>query len=703
MSLERLRSLGGDDRLNSEEVFSSIFDAGAVLAETDRESSEALETAIRLLEAKRNQQLPKEAHGAVDLLAQACGLFPYIDADDLSLATQTLMEAHSINLGDKLYLHTKQMQVLLWLLAGDNVILSAPTSFGKSLLVDAFIQKASPSTVVMILPTIALIDECRRRLRRHFGDRFRIITTTSDDYLEGKPTIFVLTQERFLQRKDKLRIDLLFVDEFYKLDPSRDDGRFETLNLAVYRALPQAKQCFMAGPHIRDISLGDRWTGNFRFVRTDYRTVTVNLIDRSASGSREDAFIADLQSVGEESSLVFTATPGSAHELLRSIQDAGIRYESKLGPELGAWIAENYHDEWLVAAGAEAGMAVHHGRLPRSLGQLFVRLFDAGEIRVLICTSTLIEGVNTSAANVFIYDKKINRTDFDFFSFANIRGRVGRMMRHFVGSAFLYHSPPEEIETRVEVPVLNDPENSTDYLVANIDRPELSRTGQTRQDNLAIETGIPLEIIREHGAIGITELTLIREYVLATLDEDSSLLEWSGFPSKEQRIALADIALRVAHSRRDSVGIHTSKQVAWAWSQLSSIRRLSGFLRWFVHMFSRGDRQSGLDAAFQFLQACEFSFPRTVSAVQALVALEGTEKAPNYSAFALGLENWFRPVWMKQLEEAGIPIPLSERIGHLVGNPKDRFEAIDALRLSSWEQDGALSEIDRFILSAALE
>jgi hypothetical protein len=44
-----------------------------------------------------------------------------------------------------------------------------------------------------------------------------------------------------------LDIDLLFIDEFYKLDPSREDSRFEQLNLAVYRALPKSKQIFLQG------------------------------------------------------------------------------------------------------------------------------------------------------------------------------------------------------------------------------------------------------------------------------------------------------------------------------------------------------------------------------------------------------------------------------------------------------------------------
>ena len=198
----------------------------------------------------------------------------------------------------------------------------------------------------------------------------------------------------------------------------------------------------MAGPHIRDINLGARWRGNFRFLRTDYRTVTVNVVDRSAKEERLQAFLSDLRGVGNAASLVFTAAPATAQRLMEDILNDGISYETALGRDLGRWIAENYHPEWPVARGNEHGLAIHHGRLPRSLGQLFVRLFNEGEIKVLICTSTLIEGVNTSAANVFVYDKKINRTDFDFFSFANIRGRVGRMMRHFVGNAFLVTTHP---------------------------------------------------------------------------------------------------------------------------------------------------------------------------------------------------------------------------------------------------------------------
>lgn len=702
-SLDTIRSIGSDRRLTADEIFEAVFAAGSILNEDDREASDALEIAIRLLEARRNGQVPEGCMDAVEYLAEECGLYPYINLDAFGHLTQSVIEAHAVKLNEKVYLHAKQMKVLLWLLAGDNVILSAPTSFGKSLLVDAFLAQRRPHTVVMILPTIALIDEARRRLSRNFRDNYRIITTVTEIYDENKPTIFILTQERFLQREDNIKIGFLFVDEFYKLDPGRDDGRYETLNLAVYRALPKSRQVFMAGPHIRNIDLGPNWTGNFRFSQTNYRTVTVNVVDRSAKEEKLQTFLADLRGVGEQNSLVFTAVPGSAQNLMGSIVDAGINYPTNLGTKLGQWIADNYHQDWQIGRGAANGIAVHHGRIPRSLGQLFVRMFDDGHLKLLICTSTLIEGVNTSAANVFIYDKKINKTDFDFFSFANIRGRVGRMMRHFVGNAYLYHEPPAEIETRVDVPVLSDPGGSTDFIVMNVDRAELSTSGKERQDRLPAETGLTREILQKHGILGVELLGEVYDRIQIELRQRPGNLIWTGYPNKEQRKAIAELVLHIAHSRKDPPGLHSPGWLGWAWSELGRIHTLPAYLRWFARNFGKdGDQSSGVDITFQFLQACEFIFPRSIAAIEALVAHAAPDAKVAYGPFIVSLENWYRPVWLKQLDEAGIPIPLAERLRKHIGDVADRAAAVAAIKAIDFDNLPEFGEIDRFIIDQAL-
>lgn len=375
---------------------------------------------------------------------------------------------------------------------------------------------------------------------------------------------------------------------------------------------------------------------------------------------------------------------------------------SDLGPKLAAWIEKNYHPAWPVARGNERGIAIHHGRLPRSLGQLFVHLFNENQIKVLICTSTLIEGVNTSAANVFIYDKKINRSDFDFFSFANIRGRVGRMMRHFVGNAFLYHEPPHEVETKVQVPILNDPGASTDFLVMNVDRVELSPNGQERQDSLPHTTGLSAHILREHGVLGVDILMALRDRIEEILGKAPETLIWSGFPNKEQRKAVAELALIVAHKRNDPTGIHTPAMIGWAWSQLNRVRTLPKFLSWFVGVWFTENRAGGVDAAFQFLQACEFSFPRALSAVEAIVLYLRPDMKVAYGPYIVGLETWFRPAWRKDLDEAGIPLPLAKRLAPHIGKPIGRREALKSisdLDLTALEN---FDEVDRFVISLAL-
>jgi len=702
-SLDTLRSIGTDHCLTADDIFEAVFAAGSLLNEDDREASDALEIAIRLLEARRNGQVPDGCIDAVEYLAEECGLYPYINLDNFGHITQSVIEAHAVKLNEKVYLHAKQMKILLWLLEGSNVVLSAPTSFGKSLLVDAFISQRQPYVVVMLLPTIALIDEARRRLRRNFGGVYRIITAVTEIYDEDQPTVFILTQERFLQREDGLKIDFLFVDEFYKLDPGRDDGRYETLNLAVYQALPKARQTFMAGPHIRNIDLGPNWTGSFRFSQTNYRTVTVNVIDRSAKEEKLQTFLTDLRSVGEQNSLVFTSVPGSAQNLMGNIIDEGINYPTELGGKLGQWIAENYHKDWKIGRGASNGIAVHHGRLPRSLGQLFVRMFDDGHLKLLICTSTLIEGVNTSAANVFIYDKKINKTDFDFFSFANIRGRVGRMMRHFVGNAYLYHEPPAEIETRVNVPVLSDPGSSTDFIVMNVDRNELSAAGKERQDRLPAETGLTREILKKHGVIGVELLGQVLDRINIELQQSPSNLIWTGYPNKDQRKAIAELVLHIAHTRKEPPGLHSAGWIGWAWSELGRSHTLPAYLRWFARNFGQGgDRSAGVDTAFQFLQACEFIFPRSIAAIEALVIHAAPDAKVAYGPFIASLENWYKPVWLKQLDEAGIPIPLAERLRKHIGDVEDRAAAIEAIKLINLDNLPEFGEVDRFIIQQAL-
>lgn len=673
MSFQKLKELRAGGTLDSGEVFDLLFQAGSSLNDSDRASDHALEIVIRLLDGLAIGAIPDGCSEAIKMLAQECGLFPYSDSSQDASINEVVKYAHRIELSHEVFLHAKQMEVLLSLLAGENVILSGPTSFGKSLILDAYISKSRPKSVVAILPTLALIDETRRRVSRNFPE-YQVVTTTDEYFDNEKPVFFALTQERFLQRRNIFEYDFFFVDEFYKLDEGRDDSRFEVLNLALYRGFPRSRQIFMAGPHIQAISLGPRWIGRFKFIATDYRTVAVNLVDRSDHENLPSRFIEDLKSVGDDSSIVFSASPGSAHKIADLILGSGISHASAHSKSIASWLRQNYHEEWRVADALEHGIGLHHGRIPRSIGQLFVKLFDKGIIKVLICTSTLIEGVNTSASNIFIYDKKINKTDFDFFSFANIRGRVGRMMRHFVGTAYLYHEPPDEVETEIDIPVLSEKGPTSDYLLVNIEDQDLDLDGIAAKQDSMDRSSLPLQVLREYSNLGIEFLEELSENIREKLKDGEQLL-WSGMPDPDEMKAIADVALFVAHKRQQPTGLHTKKQVAWAWSQMMRTKSLGEFINWFAKKFGDGT-DGGIELCFQFLQACEFAFPRAIAVGETLVNFHAGEGSANYRLFNHELESWFRPSWMKTLDEMGIPIPLLERYSGSVAKDASKAEAL---------------------------
>ena len=112
-------------------------------------------------------------------LIRELGLFPYLQESELSLADTIAFEYHRPeDFDDPLVFHREQAEIYRRLLNGENIILSAPTSFGKSRVIDAVIAARRFKNVVVIVPTIALIDETRRRLSS-FSPEFKVVTQLS--------------------------------------------------------------------------------------------------------------------------------------------------------------------------------------------------------------------------------------------------------------------------------------------------------------------------------------------------------------------------------------------------------------------------------------------------------------------------------------------------------------------------------------------
>jgi hypothetical protein len=530
-------------------------------------------------------------------LARAVGLWNYIDKEAADQRDAILAEAVTLDELDGITLHREQIAALNTLLSGRNLVLSAPTSFGKSILIDALLASGRYRRIAIMLPTIGLLDEFRRRIERRFGDRFALVMYHSQAASPEGNVIFLGTQERLLNRQDLGQLDLAVVDEFYKLDPSRQDDRSLTLNAAVYQLLRRSNQFFFLGPNIETVrySADSRW--RFEFLHTRFSTVAVDTFDLGGVKNKEERLTHELRQERNWPALVFISSPDRANSVATTLARGEPFSVARDFPE---WIDENFGPNWELSKIVRSGIAVHHGRIPRSMASHFVRLFNNGELPILICTSTLIEGVNTAAKSVLIYDKQIDRKDYDFFTFSNIRGRAGRLGQHHVGSVYLFHAPPPQQAIEVEPPLFGDLDEAPDELVVHISDEDTSPAISERVAGLAQAMELQAAELRLASSVGLEDAMALKHSSEAA-SRQRGRVHWSGYPLYPDLLAVCQVICQV---RRPGVfGVKSAAQLAVYLSNLRSNDTLKGFFRWHSGSY-RGEPKSH-DNVFRFLRACD--------------------------------------------------------------------------------------------------
>jgi hypothetical protein len=634
-------------------IFNLVQQVSKEIQRRDPDDPELLGVVPRIFDLLEGRQDLHDLRELAGSLARSLGLWNYIDRESGAPRERLLAETFSYPELGGITLHREQVNALSKLLSGKNLILSAPTSFGKSVLVDALLTEGQFNRVVVVLPTIALLDEFSRRLDKRFGDQFSIITHHSQPATD-KPAIYIGTQERLIGRTDLKNIDLLVVDEFYKLDPHRKDERSTTLNAAVYRLLKKSKQFFFLGPNIDAVQVGTGSRWNFEFLRTRFSTVAVDTLDLSSTpaAEKEAKYVTEIQKPQYWPALTFASSPDRANSLAQSI--TRVRDANPRSADLAQWLELNFGGSSLLSQAVARGIGIHHARLPRSVAARMVWAFNDESLPILICTSTLIEGVNTAARSVFIYDKKISRSDYDFFTFSNIKGRAGRLGEHHVGQVVLFHDPPDAKSVDVAPTLFSDVSSAPDELVVHLEDDDMPEKKNDRLADLSEELSLSTEELRRLSPLGIENLRRIRDLAHSAIKQGKQLT-WSGHPNYEELLDTIETLCKA--QKASTFGARTAKQLVFY------IRRLSGSssLREFYESHSANftGEEKDWDSVFKFIRACDYSLPEHLAALGTFAKQKADRT--DYSFFIASLTRWFRPEVVKDLEERGIPAQISER------------------------------------------
>ena len=114
--------------------------------------------------------------------------------------------------------------------------------------------------------------------------------------------------------------------------------------------------------------------------------------------------------------------------------------------ELVKLIRKTIHPDYSLIETLKAGVAFHYGNMPLAVRNEIEDLFKIGEITFLVCTSTLIEGVNLAAKSIFIRGPRkghdMPMAEMDFW---NLAGRAGRQGKEFQGNIFCLDAEDDRV------------------------------------------------------------------------------------------------------------------------------------------------------------------------------------------------------------------------------------------------------------------
>ncbi|WP_322406011.1 DEAD/DEAH box helicase [Idiomarina sp. PL1-037] len=643
---------------------------------------------------------------------RSVGLYPYINLDKASWQERFVHESFKVDVGDgEAALHRDQSLLLKKLLQKNDIAVSAPTSFGKSFVIDSFISIQKPKNVVIIVPTIALTDETRRRLQRKFGDIYKIITTTDVELADRN--ILIFPQERAASYLSEIsEIDILIVDEFYKASKEHDKERSTSLLRAILKLSKISKQRYFLAPNIKQLKQSI-FTDGMEFLELDFNTVFLekhnkylNIDGQEHSKSDE---LLEILKYKNGKTLIYAGTYSGINEVANLIIDSSAVKESQLLVDFSNWLSKNYERNWTLTNLVKRGCGVHNGRLHRSLSQLQVKLFEEDDgINRLISTSSIIEGVNTSAENVIIWRNKNGNAKLRDFTYKNIIGRGGRMFRHFIGNVYLLEPPPKEEESELELEFNQD-------LASSVDETEYSQ--QLTADQIA--------------------------KIIAYKEEMTEMLGEESFKKLQSDESFGDfdssIILKVSRALSDnpenykSLGfLNSNNPENWGWSLYKALETVPGYIGApytkfveFIKCISNNWNHSfpnlldelskfdiGIDDFFDLERKATFKLSTLLNEINIIQMELFPTNNVDISPFIAKVGYAFLPPNIYKLEEYGLPRMISKKIHEsgyidLKDEEKPIHDILDDFRRAGVEKiltcSDSLDSFDKYIINHFFE
>ncbi|WP_352416521.1 DEAD/DEAH box helicase family protein [Oscillibacter ruminantium] len=498
-------------------------------------------------------------------------------------------------------LHRYQKQVLDSFSASkrNRFVLTAPTSFGKTFLVYEIVRKMEYDNVLLIFPSISLLSENYSKLRNSsVFKEYKIHSLSEEEYNPKEKNVFIFTPERylsFMDKNSKLKFDFSFIDEVYKIDNSfimdqettGENERDTAYRLALEFICGVSKDMLLAGPYMSLPDLDSNITASFinfandngfkflkynqfEIVEKTYQTIknqreyiigNTNIAIGSIKKAEKISRIIESISSSTENTIIYCGRKTKTEEyskLLLQNQRLVSVFQQRCDantPKVYYMFVEHlettFGSDWVVLRALKARIGIHHSLVPKYIQKEIINLFNSGALICLFSTTTITEGVNTTAKNIIITSNKKGIKPLKQFDAKNIAGRAGRFGQHYLGRVVDLDNDFQEIVDGNQENIAHknydkdSPKTDIDYQITK--EKYLSEQDKKEKDFIQKQIDklrIPPEVFNSFRVVGpkdklilysqimnlsLSQLMEIKKVSVTLARSNVSSLDWKGF------------------------------------------------------------------------------------------------------------------------------------------------------------------------------
>ncbi len=340
----------------------------------------------------------------------------------------------------------------------ESLAIIAPTSYGKSQLIVNCISNNIRLNICILVPTKALLAQTKRRiLNSTVYETSRKIITHPDMFQETDNNfIAVLTQERLLRLLEKhkgLSFGIAIIDEAHNL--FEDDSRNRLLATAI--AVLNKRNDSISFKFLSPFLINSQ---NLEVVTTNYKITEKKISEFLKVDSfyyidfRKDKSLRQYEQFLDESMLVenkqyetdvdFITEKSNSKSIVYvnsppKLEDFAIKLKGKFTTvtsdkimQACKEISDYLHEDYKLIDCLKHGVVYHHGSVPDIVKLYIENLFTTEEeLKFIVTSSTLLEGVNIPAEKLFLMDYRKGRRKLTPSQFKNLSGRICRFSEIF--------------------------------------------------------------------------------------------------------------------------------------------------------------------------------------------------------------------------------------------------------------------------------